>query len=165
MFPNLKSTRLKQITDFYTLAVLIAKYEQERLILTDRRRDRLAWHLLKTFANRVDEVHELQRKARGARPDQELYREYLITVSQMTDDASQSRKREQILGSILKSLFSGKDSQSGFTAEQRRIIWNTSANRICSHSGCAAKLTWDDFIIDHIDPHAGVDGVHWRMLL
>jgi hypothetical protein len=155
MLPNLKSTCLEQITDFYTLAVLIGKYQQERPILTDRRRDRLAWDLLKTFANRVDEVRELQRKARGARPDQELYREYLITVSQMTDDVSQRRKREQILGSISKSLCSSNDSQSGFTAEQRRIIWNTSANRVCSHSWCAAKLTWDDFIIDHIDPHAG----------
>lgn len=70
MFPDLKSTRLKQITDFYTLAVLIGKYEQEGLVLTDRRRNQLAWDLLKAFANRVDEVRELQRKAKGARPDQ-----------------------------------------------------------------------------------------------
>ncbi|UPJ57825.1 DUF262 domain-containing protein [Bradyrhizobium sp. 192] len=154
MFPDLKSTRLKQITDFYTLAVLIGKYEQEGLVLTDRRRNQLAWDLLKAFANRVDEVRELQRKAKGARPDQELYREYLVTVSQMTDDVSQRRKREQILGSILKSLFSSKDSQRGFTAEQRRIIWNTSANRVCSHKGCTTKLSWNDFTIDHIDPHS-----------
>jgi hypothetical protein len=58
--------------------------------------------LLRMFTTRVDEVRELQRKAKGARPDQELYREYLITVSQMTDDVSQRRKREQILGNVFE---------------------------------------------------------------
>jgi hypothetical protein len=154
MFPNLKSTRLRQITDFYSLAVLIGKFEQEGLILTDRHRNGLAWDLLRIFTTKVDEVRELQRRAKGARPDQELYREYLITVSQMTDDVSQRRKREQILSSILKSLFSVKDTQRGFTAEQRRILWNTSVNRACVHPGCQTKLTWDDFTIDHINPHS-----------
>lgn len=42
----------------------------------------------------------------------------------------------------------------GFTAEQRRIIWNTSSLRSCSHPRCNVKLTWDDFTIDHINPHS-----------
>ena len=154
MFPQLKSTRLRQVTDFYTLIVLLGKFEQEGLILTDRRRNRLAWDLLQAFVTKVDEVRELQRKAKGARPEQEIYREYLLTVSQMTDDISQRRKREQILANILHSLFTRKDSQRGFTAEQRRIIWNTTANRTCTHAGCGKKLTWDDFTIDHISPHS-----------
>jgi 5-methylcytosine-specific restriction endonuclease McrA len=154
MFPHLKTTRLRQITDFYTLAVLIGKFEEEGLILTDRRRNLLAWDLLRVFTTRVDEVRELQRRAKGARPDQELYREYLITVSQMTDDVSQRRKREHILGNILRSLFSKKDSQRGFTGEQRRIMWNSSVNRVCVHSACSAKITWDDFTIDHINPYS-----------
>jgi hypothetical protein len=154
MFPNLRTTRLKQVTDFYTLAVLIGKFEQEGLILTDRRRNRLAWDLLLVFATQVDQVRLQQRKVRGARPEQELYREYLLTVSQMTDDVSQRRKREQILRGILESLFAKKDNQRGFTSEQRRIIWNTSANRTCSYHGCTRKLTWEDFTIDHIDPYS-----------
>lgn len=154
MFPELKTTRLRQVTDFYTLAVLIGKYEQEGLILTDRRRNQLAWDLLKAFTTSVDEVRELQRKAKGAKPGQEIYREYLLTVSQMTDDVSQRRKREQILDNILRSLFVQKDSKRGFTAEQRRIMWNTAGNRVCVHSGCTTKLTWDDFTIDHINPHS-----------
>lgn len=152
MFPQLHSTRLRQVTDFYSLAVLVGKFEHEGMILTDRRRNRLAWDLLQAFATRVDEVRELQRKAKGARADQELYRDYLLTVSQMTDDVAQRRKREQILRGILGSLFSRKDSQRGFTPEQRRIIWNTSANRVCSKCGC--KLSWEDFTIDHIQPHS-----------
>ena len=89
---------------------------------------------------------------RSAKPDQELYRDYLLTVSQMTDDVAQRRKREQILRGILGSLFAVKDSQRGFTSEQRRIIWNTSANRVCVKCGC--KLTWEDFTLDHIKAHS-----------
>lgn len=154
MFPHFKATRLRQVTDFYTLAVLIGKFEQEGMILTDRRRNRLAWDLLQAFVTHVDEVRELQRRAKGARPDQELYRDYLLTVSQMTDDVAQRRKREQILRGIMESLFERRDAKRGFTPEQRRIIWNTSANRTCSHPGCHVKLTWDDFTIDHIHPHS-----------
>lgn len=154
MFPQIRSTRFRQVTDFYTLAVLIGKYDQEGLILTDRKRNKLAWDLLKAFATQVDEVREMQRKVKGPRPDQELYREYLLTVSQMTDDVSQRRKREQILDGILRSLFLRKDVQRGFTPEQRRIIWNNAASRTCAHPGCKAKLTWDDFTIDHINPHS-----------
>lgn len=152
IFPHLKATRFRQVTDFYSLAVLFGKFEQEGLILTDRRLNRLAWDLLQAFATRVDEVRDLQRKAKGARPDQELYRDYLLTVSQMTDDVSQRRKRENILRGILGSLFARKDSQRGFSPEQRRIVWNTSANRVCGKCGC--KLTWEDFTIDHIHPHS-----------
>ena len=154
MFPLFKTTRLRQVTDFYTLAVLIGKFEQEGLILTDRRRNRLAWDLMQAFTTRVDEVRELQRMAKGARPDQELYRDYLLTVSQMTDDVNQRRKREQIVTNILRSLFARKDAQRGFTAEQRRIMWNASATRVCTHPRCVTKLTWDDFTIDHINPYS-----------
>jgi hypothetical protein len=154
MFPQLRTTRLRQITDFYTLSVLIGKYEQERMILTERRRNQLAWDLLRTFTTRVDEVRELQRKAKGARPDQELYREYMMTVMQATDEVTQRRKRESIIDNILKPLFTRKDSQRSFTPEQRRIMWNTTANRTCTHKGCSSKLTWDDFTIDHVNPHS-----------
>lgn len=152
MFPLVKTTRFRQITDFYTLAVLIGKFEQERLILTDTRLNRLAWDMLKIFSTRVDEVRELQRKAKGARPDQEIYRDYLLTVSQMTDDVSQRRKREKIIRGLIGSLFARKDSQRSFTAEQRRVLWNKAGNPMCVT--CSCRLTWDDFTIDHIDPHS-----------
>jgi len=152
MFPKLYTTRLCQMTDFYTLTLLIAKFEAEGLILTDRRLNRLAWDLLVAFATQVDEVREKQRKAIGVKPDQEIYRDYLLTVSQMTDDVNQRRRREAILSGILGSLFAKKDSQRGFTSEQRRILWNTTASRKCQE--CGRILNWDDFTIDHVDPHS-----------
>lgn len=152
MFPKLYTTRLCRITDFYSLTVLIGKYEQEGFILTDRRCNRLAWDLLVAFGGKVDEMREKQRRLQGAKPEEEIYRTYLMTVSQMTDDVSQRRKREEILKGILGSLFAKKDSQRGFTLEQRRIIWNTATQRKCTK--CTKLLSWDDFTIDHIDPHS-----------
>ena len=152
MFPKLHTTRMRQLTDFYSLTVLILKFESEGLILTDRKRNRLAWDLLSALATNVDMVRDKQRKAIGAKPDQEMYREYLLTVSQMSDDVNQRRKRESILRNVLGSLFAKKDAQRGFTPEQRRILWSTSAERKCTK--CSCRLSWADFTIDHIDPHS-----------
>jgi hypothetical protein len=154
MFPRLYTTRFRRITDFYSLTVMIGRYEQEGYILTDRRRNRLAWDLLTAFGSKVDEMREKQRQLQGAKPDEEIYRTYLMTVSQITDDVSQRRKREEILKGILGSLFARKDSQRGFTPEQRRIIWNSSTVHRCSGARCGGRiLTWRDFTLDHIRPH------------
>ena len=152
MFPKLRNTRFCRVTDFYTLVILIGKFQQEGYILTDRRRNRLAWDLLVAFGEKVDRMREKQRRLENVKPGEEIYRAYLMTVSQMTDDISQRRKREEILKGILGSLFTKKDTQRGFTAEQRRIIWNTASSKKCE--GCGRNLTWDDFTIDHIYPHS-----------
>ena len=152
MFPRLQTTRLRQMADFYSLVVLLIRFEGEGMILTDRKRNSLAWDLLKAFSVNVDKVRESQRKAIGVKPEQESYRDYLMTVSQTSDDVNQRRKREAHLRAILESVFTRKDSQRGFTTEQRRILWSTTAARKCK--GCSRTLTWDDFTIDHIDPHS-----------
>jgi len=152
VFPKLKTTRFRQLTDFYSLTVLVARLESEGAILNDRRNNGLAWDILSAFATMVDQVREKQRKALGVKPHQELARDYLLTVSQMSDDVNQRRKREAILRGLIASLFAKKDSQRGFSPEQRRILWNTSAQRKCT--ACKRVLTWSDFTIDHIDPHS-----------
>jgi len=152
MFPRLRSTRFGKVTDFYSLVVLIAKFEEEGLILTDRRRNRLAWDLLVAFSNKVDALRERQRKLETIKADQELYRHYLQTVLQATDEYSQRKARETILHGILGSLFAKKDSQRGFTSEQRRLVWNTTGSSRCK--SCNKPLSWDDFTLDHIDPHS-----------
>jgi hypothetical protein len=152
MFPKLYMTRFAQVTDFYTLTVLLAKFEEEGLILTDRRRNRLAWDLLSVFSTRIDEMREKLKKAENIGAGQELYRQYLLTVMQATDEVNQRRSREQILRGILENLFSKKDSKRGFSTEQRRIIWNTTADRRCS--GCNKPVTWEDLTVDHIDPYS-----------
>jgi len=64
MFPKVRQTRFKRVSDFYSLAVLVQKFEREGLILTDRKRNKLAWDLLVVFSNGVDEVGQLQKQAR-----------------------------------------------------------------------------------------------------
>jgi len=152
MFPDLRSTRFKQLTDYYSLTVLIAKLAQQGAILTDKKRNQLAWDLLRAFSVEVDKIRELQRKLLATKPDTEVYRDYLLTVSQMTDDVSQRRRRELILTGLIGSIFAKKDDQRSFSPEQRRILWNTNAEKKCA--GCGVKLNWTNFTIDHIDPHS-----------
>ena len=154
MFPRLYSTRFVKVTDFYTLTTLVAKFEQEGLILTDARRNRLAWDILTVFSNKVDELREKLKKAQNVSSEQDLYRQYLLTVMQATDEVSQRRLRESILRKLLESLFSKKDAQRGFSEAQRRILWNTSADRRCQNPKCKKRLAWNDFTIDHIDPYS-----------
>ena len=88
----------------------------------------------------------------ATKPESEVYRDYLLTVSQMTDDVSQRRRREQILRGVIGSLFAKKDEQRSFTTEQRRILWNSKDDKKCTD--CGVRLNWTNFTIDHIDPHS-----------
>jgi 5-methylcytosine-specific restriction endonuclease McrA len=152
MFPKLYTTRFIKVTDFYTLATLIAKFEQEGLILADKRRNRLAWDILTVFSNKVDDLREKLKKAQNLGAEQDLYRQSVLTVMQATDEVNQRRLRESVVRGLLESLFAKKDAQRGFSDAQRRILWNTSADRRCPK--CKKRLLWEDFTIDHIDPYS-----------
>lgn len=152
MFPDLATTRFKQIVDFYSLVVLVGKLQTEGAILIDKRRNAMAWDLLRAFGVEVDKVREQQRKVQGASEGQENYRDYLMTVSQMTDDISQRRQREKLLRGIIGSVFASRDGQRGFTPEQRRLLWSSSADKKCKE--CGVKLSWGNFSVDHVDPHS-----------
>jgi hypothetical protein len=150
MFPKLYQTRFHQLSDFYSLAVLIQKFERERLILNDRKRNRLAWDLLDAFATGVDKVRITQKEIKAPEPGQELYREYLLTVLQGTDEISQRKRRVDLLCGLLEPLFLRKDRVRSFSKEQRRILWNSTEAPRCSVGN--HLMTWDDFTVDHIDP-------------
>jgi 5-methylcytosine-specific restriction endonuclease McrA len=152
IFPNVKTTRFHQLSDFYTLAFLVAQFESEGRILTDRRRNRLGADLLAAFSTGVDQVRERQKRAQGIKPGEELYRDYLVTVLEGTDEVSQRKRRAALLRSLLESIFARKDAERLFSVEQRRILWNTTAKRVCR--GCRRVLTWEDFTVDHINPHS-----------
>jgi hypothetical protein len=152
MFPKISETRFKQISDFYVLALLIAKYEEEGFILTDKHRNKLAWDLLVNFSDGVDRVRLKQKRAEGTDEADSIFREYLLTVLHTTDEISQRRKRMNTVDGILRNIFIVKDKQRIFSLEQRRLIWNSTEERRCKE--CREPLTWDDFTIDHIDPHS-----------
>lgn len=152
LFPQLGQTRFSKLSDFYSLVVLIQKFEREGLILTNTKRNKLAWDILRVFAIGVDDVDLKRKKMENTEPGQELYRQYLLTVREGTDEISHRRERERILQGLLKPLFEKKDSARLFSPEQRRILWNTTAARKCQK--CRITLTWEDFTIDHIGPHS-----------
>lgn len=152
MFPNLYTVRFHQLSDFYSLVVLISKFEDEGKILTNKKRNKKAWELLKTFSNGVDEVRLLQKKAKGIKPGQESYRDYLLTVESSTDEITKRKNRENILRGILGSLFEQKDSQRLFSIEQKRMLWNSDVERKCIK--CNKPIKWSDLSIDHIKPHS-----------
>lgn len=152
MFPSLKETRFKKLSDYYVLAVLVSRYEDEGLVLIDKKRNKLASDLIREFSNGVDRTREKQKKVEAVNKVDNIYREYHLTVSQATDEVSQRRKRLVILDGLLRNLFAVKDKQRSFSKEQRRIIWNSIDERKCKE--CGELLTWDDFTIDHIKPHS-----------
>ncbi|MDD5673008.1 MAG: DUF262 domain-containing protein [Chitinivibrionales bacterium] len=152
LFPKIHQSRFCKLSDFYTLTVLFWKFADEGLILNDRRRNRLAWEMLISFSNGVDEVRQKQRKADNIPRGLELQREYLLTVTQDSDSITQRRNRENILRNLLQNLFVRKDSNRTFSIEQRRLLWNTTSSRKCPD--CNKELTWADFTIDHINPHS-----------
>jgi hypothetical protein len=158
MFPNLYTTRFKGLADFYSLVFLIYKFEEEGLVLIDKKRNQMAQALLTEFGNGVDKVRELQRKFKPIPASLAVQRDYLSTVMQATDEINQRRKRHEILKSLLGGLFERKDIKRGFTPEQRRLIWNTADVRRCEV--CKKPLTWSDFTIDHIKPHSK-GGLSW----
>lgn len=152
LFPDIRETRFRQVSDFYSLAVVIERFESEGLILNDRRRNRLAASLLAAFGRGVDGLKDKARRFQGATPDEDVYRQYAQTVAEGTDSHAQRRTREKLLRALLEPLFQTKDERRGFTSEQRRILWHSAEERRCIE--CKRKLTWDDFTIDHVDPYS-----------
>ena len=152
MFPKLRETRFRQISDFYTFAVLISKYEEQGFILTDKKKNLCAWNILTKFSEGVDRVREKTKKAEGSDESDNMYKEYLLTVTSNTDDMSQRKKRMDILDGLIGSIFATKDKQRIFSKEQRRIFWNSTEEKKCQI--CGKILTWDNFSIDHTIPHS-----------
>lgn len=151
MFPDLKQTRFRNSAELYSLFLLVWEMEKEKLVLTDKRRNRIAYELLKKLSTGVDTLRTQLREVKPARATQRLYADYLLTVQGDTDSSANRERRRELLRGLLGSLFERRDDRRGFSAEQRRIIWNTDEKRICAR--CSKPLTWEDFTIDHIVAH------------
>lgn len=152
LLPKIRESRFAKLADFYSLVVLLQRFEREGLALANKRHLRLAGEMLQIFGIGVDALQHKTSKLEGASPADALFRDYLLTVKEGTDAISNRRARERILESLIRPLFEKKDSKRTFTPEQRRILWNTSAARKCVK--CKKELTWDDFEADHVVAHS-----------
>ncbi len=154
LFPNLYATRFRNQSEFYSLFMVLFELQQQKLILGDRKRNRIAQSLLQKFSNGVDDVRERQKKLKGARPDELLYTRYLLSVQQGTDALSQRKTRGEIVHGLFAGLFERRDEQRSFSPEQRRLLWNSEAEQYCKNPRCRAKLRWGDFHVDHKRAHS-----------
>lgn len=154
MFANLYATRFRNLSEFYSLFMVVQELQQQKLILGDTKRNRIAQGLLQEFSNGVDDVRERQKKMKGARPDEMLYTRYLLSVQQGTDALSQRKIRAEILHGLFAGLFERKDEQRTFSPEQRRLLWNSEDEQYCKNKKCRAKLRWGDFHVDHKKAHS-----------
>jgi hypothetical protein len=152
MFPNLHQTRFSQISDFYSLVILIHKLQAEGCILTSKSKNRTAWVFLREFATKVEELGDLHKRGKKIPGELEIYREYLQTVLEGTDTFQNRKRREGILRQLIESQFKRKDKDRVFSQAQRRILWNLDKKHVCSW--CGEALVWPNFDVDHVHPHS-----------
>ncbi|MBI2837821.1 MAG: DUF262 domain-containing protein [Acidobacteria bacterium] len=152
MFPELHTTRFRNRAEFYSLFMLLWELDQQHLVLTDGRRNQAASRLLARLSSGVDEVREMQKRAKGAKPEHRLYADYLLSVQQSTDNLAQRKRRAEILRGVLGGLFERKDDRRLFSPEQRRLLWNSDEKKCCRY--CGATLDWTNFQVDHIRAHS-----------
>jgi hypothetical protein len=148
MFPDIRQTRFHNSVEFYTLFLYIWESDRDGLILTDKKRNRIAMALLRQLSNGVDGLRDQLRKARPAKPAQRMFSDYLTTVQGDTDSSANRERRRQVLRNLLSSLYERKDDKRTFTPEQRRIVWNSEEKKVCA--SCRRQLRWDDFTVDHM---------------
>jgi 5-methylcytosine-specific restriction endonuclease McrA len=132
--------------------MLVWEMDRAGCILTDKQRNRQAQKLLNWLSDGVGLVRDQVKKAEGAKPDQRLFADYLLTVQGDTDSLPARKRRADLLRQLLGGLFERKDSQRGFTQEQRRLIWHSEEKRNCKQ--CGVPLSWSNFTIDHVKPHS-----------
>jgi hypothetical protein len=148
MLPELSTVRMRNSAEFYSLFLLVWQMDKEKLVLADRKRNRIAFELLKMLSNGVDALREQLRKARPVKAPQRAFQEYLLTVQGDTDSAATRERRGTILRELVWSVFERKDVNRGFSAEQRRPIWHRDEKPKCAK--CGGLLGWADFTIDHV---------------
>ena len=105
ILPDLKSTRFRNGTDFYSLVLLVHRLKEEGKSLSahDSKRNALAGSLLKKFAQSVDELSDHLKNIEHVPSASEPSREYLLTVRADTDSSKQRLKREKLLANVLEA--------------------------------------------------------------
>jgi len=151
IFPDLRETRFSNVSEFYSLFMLVWEMDRDGMVLVPNRSDASAMNLLKSWSSGVDDVRELQRKVKSISEDLRQYANYLTLVQQSTDAINQRKARREILRGLLGGLFEGKDDRRSFTPEQRRLMWHGAAKPICEY--CDEPLDWRNYELDHVIAH------------
>jgi uncharacterized protein DUF262/HNH endonuclease len=155
ILPDIKTTRFRNVSEFYTLLMVIRHLSEDGRNLSNSSDQYKAAALLRRLSCEARRVQEERKKVRSGMKVSPVIRDYLMAVEQSADAASQRRKREQIVIDIIGPLFSHRDEHRRFTIQQRELIWAQRTNPKCPGTKtrkCNKVLTWDDFHADHIKP-------------
>lgn len=148
LFPDLRQIRMRNSVEFYSLFLIVWELDQEKFVLTETRRNKIAFELLRGLSTGVDGLREQLRRAKPAKASQRVFADYLLTVQGDTDSSATRERRREILRGLLRSVFDRKDAQRTFSLEQRRVIWHNDEKRVCTR--CGRPVTWADFSVDHV---------------
>jgi 5-methylcytosine-specific restriction endonuclease McrA len=152
LLPEIRATRFKNSSEFYSLVMVIWDLQRNHLILSDKKRRVLAQAVLAKLSHDVDQARALSKKLKGIEKSNQLARDYLQTVMASTDKITNRRARAQILRGLLDGIFKKKDADRLFSAEVRRLLWNSTGDKKCA--ACNKKLGWHNTQIDHVKPHS-----------
>ena len=152
IIPELRTLRLHNSAEFYTLFMLVWEMREQKMILTDVKSRKLALGFLTQLSNGVDELQIKLRKAKPADPGDQLFADYLLTVQGNTDSAPIRQRRAELLRGLVFPLFEKKDEQRLFSSEQRRLLWHSADARSCAK--CSRGLRWDEITVDHVFAHS-----------
>lgn len=151
-FNDIRATRFHRRSDIYSLVLLLMALRRDGFILDDSQRAAQAWQVLRRLSTGVDELGSDEANGIASEAGQVCQR-YLMTVKEGTDARSKREAREEILRSLVASIFEEKDKQRLFTDEQRRLLWNNSKRTECEI--CNEPIeSWADFEADHRKPHS-----------
>jgi len=152
VLPDLETTRFRNHSDFYSLVFALWSLAERGLVLKDRTALRRASALLHRLSSEVDSVIETRRRSGDAAGVNEVGVRYLAAVERSSDNAVQRGLRHEILIGLLEGLFGKKDARRMFSAEQRRLLWQSVDAKGCK--SCGRSLDWSTFQVDHVRPHS-----------
>lgn len=152
VLPNLKTTRFRKKSDFYSLVYWFAS-RMDEMAFADREAKSEAGEFLQRFANMADSDYDSIAKGRKVDTESPTVA-YIQTVREGGDARTHRADRDKILSGVLGGIFDRKDSQRLFNDIQRRIIWAQAKDKVCCNRKCRKRLTWETFEVDHIKPHS-----------
>lgn len=140
IFPDLKSTRFKNKSDFYSLFYLL--YDLKKLgfrFPSD----------IKPIRDSLIEVHK--SASLGMDSPDPIMRKYYEGCVNSPDSLRNRKYRVDILMGLLKPLFIETDERRSFTKEQKQFIWHNVAKKVCKICDKTIKK-YDDYEPDHVIP-------------